>query len=69
MQYKYDVDHDVARIYAKKNCTTCYGRGLKDIQTGHYQLTIKNSEPVKSNSTYCHCVRNNMKKNSKKSSK
>ena len=47
---------EMAKIYARKNCKDCYGRGY------HLLDMIDKSRPLDKYLQYCSCVYKNMKK-------
>ena len=52
VNFSHTVYLDAARMYAKKSCKKCYGRGY------HKCVTPENEE----NYSYCSCADRNMKK-------
>jgi len=52
VNYRQTIYFDAARMYAKKSCKECYGRGY------HKYITPEKEE----NYSYCSCAERNMKK-------
>ena len=50
--YTYTVYPEMARMYAKKGCKECHGRGIHKYQTPDKQESH----------SYCACVRKNIQK-------
>jgi len=61
-RYKYQVDPDIAELYAKERCKTCYGKGYLVYQTGVGTTTIRNDRPILQRLEYCSCTRKNVRK-------
>lgn len=60
--YKYEIDLDVAGLYASEKCKRCYGKGYLVFESGPGKGTLRRGVPILQRYEFCSCVRKNQKK-------
>ena len=60
--YKMTIDLDMARMYAKKKCKICHGKGYQVVIHASSGKSLVKGCPTTVNYSYCKCAEKEMKK-------
>ena len=60
--YKMTIDLDMARMYAKRKCKVCQGKGYQVVIHASSGKNLVKGRPTTENYSYCKCAEKEMKK-------